>query len=155
MLTICSKPWLEMKVLSCPATHTHTLLTSTCLQFFIRCQPERPGVECLKPKKPVPLHHYFYFLVKWVRGFVSVLKMVMWLLWMCKQVYFYTNERLYCIKVQYKLYRCDSQIKLKIDVLYSISVQHSTDLHHKQTLELYTTEHLYACVAVHKLLKAK
>ena len=47
-----------------------------------------------------------------------------------------TDEHLYCA-VQYF---CTAQYRL-----YTVT----------QTLELYTTEQLYACVAVHKLIKAK
>ena len=38
---------------------------------------------------------------------------IMWLLWMCKQVYSYTDERLYCIKVQ-TVQRYDWQLTGKL-----------------------------------------
>ena len=92
------------------------------------------------------LHPIYEVKVLWLS------QLVMWLLCLCKQVYLYTDERLYCIKVQtvqtVQMWQPNKNSrKLCCTVFLYSKVQ---TVHRIQILELHITEHLYACVAVHK-----
>ena len=73
-----------------------------------------------------------------------------------QHVYLYADEGLYFTKVQtvqtVQMWQANRNSRKCYTVFLYSTVQ---TLHRKQTLEMYTTEQLYACIAVHKLIKAK
>ena len=68
----------------------------------------KAGASRTESVRPLSIRPLSVFLVKFWR---LIFQLVMWLLWLWKQVYLYTDERVYCMKVQTVLmwlYSCNS-----------------------------------------------